>query len=204
MEKRENIENINVTLHVSVWVEMQKLCSLFSSVSGHAPRERVSWNLEQLYNDKHHAWSRSTWACELKYLRGLYVFLPKTSRSTWACELKSIRAFLEISRASVTLHVSVWVEIIKIGKKTLDEAGHAPRERVSWNFHKHLTMGLQSVTLHVSVWVEIRYTIYCMLIFWASRSTWACELKLYDIGQGITHKFVTLHVSVWVEMPKYT
>ena len=40
----------------------------------------------------------------------------------------------------VTLHVSVWVEIIcgKIGMKRSD--GHAPRERVSWNtFHKSIT-----------------------------------------------------------------
>ena len=37
--------------------------------------------------------------------------------------------------ADVTLHVSVWVEIFKTGSKGESRAGHAPRERVSWNFN---------------------------------------------------------------------
>ena len=95
----------------------------------------------------------------------------------------------------VTLHVSVWVEMLHFryhntGKKsrstwacelklglalqTMQASRHAPRERVSWN--KQLYNGNPSVmvTLHVSVWVEMEL---CHL--WhknrRSRSTWACE-----------------------------
>ena len=34
-----------VTLHVSVWVEMQNVHSSYKYTACHAPRERVSWNL---------------------------------------------------------------------------------------------------------------------------------------------------------------
>ena len=57
--------------------------------------------------------------------------------------------------SSVTLHVSVWVEILA---KLANSVG-------------------LPVTLHVSVWVEIivfnNFILHCL-----SRSTWACELKL--------------------------
>ena len=76
------------------------------------------------------------------------------------------------------------------------------------------------VTLHVSVWVEMFVCRSWLCTLW-SRSTWACELKLYtgDSAGGEarhaprervswndkiisnTKKYkVTLHVSVWVEM----
>ena len=76
----------------------------------HAPRERVSWNAEIYVVNQFTPWSRSTWACELKYQghRTRYGGLP--SRSTWACELKFAMA-------------EQWGKI----------KGHAPRERVSWN-----------------------------------------------------------------------
>ena len=35
----------------------------------HAPRERVSWNLFKIIGQRKSSWSRSTWACELKYLK---------------------------------------------------------------------------------------------------------------------------------------
>ena len=55
----------------------------------------------------------------------------------------------------VTLHVSVWVEIIRYWGYDIQGASHAPRERVSWNCQcRLLWRGLIS-----------------------SRSTWACELK---------------------------
>ena len=83
--------------------------------------------------------------------------------------------------SSVTLHVSVWVEM-KI-KYFLSEPAkrHAPRERVSWNYSYLIKYLNISVTLHVSVWVEIKYkhTVYCVL---QSRSTWACELKYGILG----------------------
>ena len=44
--------NVNiVTLHVSVWVEMRTIQTSFRAWASHAPRERVSWNLNVLYTD---------------------------------------------------------------------------------------------------------------------------------------------------------
>ena len=60
----------------------------------------------------------------------------------------------------VTLHVSVWVEISYIGIHAADSSCHAPRERVSWN-------------------PEI---IGAIIDGFKSRSTWACELKLFVIS----------------------
>ena len=99
----------------------------------HAPRERVSWNRESTQRIFTRM-SRSTWACELKFKDlSIWVNALMTSRSTWACELKCHIEFtdekllkshaprervswnLDIlamkSVYSVTLHVSVWVEI---------------------------------------------------------------------------------------------
>ena len=80
---------------------------------------------------------------------------------------------------------------------------HAPRERVSWNRprcsagnHQVVTLHVSvwvemchrrnssiqtHVTLHVSVWVEIVKTIYVRYNT-KSRSTWACELKFFIVG----------------------
>ena len=101
--------------------------------------------------------------------------------------------------AKVTLHVSVWVEIVWERKDIMKRLCHAPRERVSWNHHifwymliydRHAprervswnglalhTMQASLVTLHVSVWVEIKF-----------------QLLVVHLSN------VTLHVSVWVEM----
>ena len=57
-----------VTLHVSVWVEIENYCSA-------CPR----------------GMSRSTWACELKWQHKAHSWLIVKSRSTWACELKFCR-----------------------------------------------------------------------------------------------------------------
>ena len=121
------------------------------------------------------------------------------SRSTWACELKFQPYHLSSVHKTVTLHVSVWVEILRSSilsnavmsrstwaceLKLLSEYSrakvncHAPRERVSWNFQFDLCcQNIPEVTLHVSVWVEI----------------WNFRLKVYVFC-------VTLHVSVWVEI----
>ena len=57
--------------------------------------------------------------------------------------------------SSVTLHVSVWVEMA-MTKLTIDLLNrHAPRERVSWNGYVGEVNAREIVTLHVSVWVEI-------------------------------------------------
>ena len=55
----------------------------------HAPRERVSWNHKQIVQDKVSR-SRSTWACELKLHDKAIYILNNQSRSTWACELKFV------------------------------------------------------------------------------------------------------------------
>ena len=124
------------------------------------------------------------------------------------------------SNFSVTLHVSVWVEIAN-----QCHAMPLPLSRSTWAcelkwptqvwhlFHLvtlHVSVWVEmtclprhfsnfSVTLHVSVWVEIANQCHAMPLP-LSRSTWACELK-FDF-QGIREFFnrVTLHVSVWVEM----
>ena len=172
-----------VTLHVSVWVEMLRsycggrgfasrstwACELKSRSRlalrwnrRHAPRERVSWNCNaksSLWN----AWrSRSTWACELKYK--MLLKLAKTcshaprERVSW----NPIFSFLVTRNSLVTLHVSVWVEIFQIMCVLL----------------------LRHVTLHVSVWVEICNRQNKSLST-GSRSTWACELKLFTFFLSI-------------------
>ena len=98
---------------------------------------------------------------------------------------------------------------------------HAPRERVSWNFHFTTPQSSYFVTLHVSVWVEMLQRSLHSRCFlsrstWAcelkccqqggisdhcmSRSTWACELKSPIYWQFNYTWLVTLHVSVWVEI----
>ena len=76
----------------------------------------------------------------------------------------------------VTLHVSVWVEITAPDILADSWECHAPRERVSWNMDVFDTIIKNRVTLHVSVWVEISPWVH-LPILTKSRSTWACELK---------------------------
>ena len=99
-----------VTLHVSVWVEIKKFGYDRARVESHAPRERVSWNEGEpatMQNVKGHApRERVSWNW----------FSPTLNRIP-----------------SVTLHVSVWVEMKEAVKKINAMFSHAPRERVSWN-----------------------------------------------------------------------
>ena len=78
---------VQVTLHVSVWVEIC-LCWLLQVL----PPSRSTWacelkckNMENIIGKKR---SRSTWACELKCIDSTDSALADESRSTWACELK--------------------------------------------------------------------------------------------------------------------
>ena len=76
--------------------------------------------------------SRSTWACELKFLNEdgeeeIICHAPR-ERVSW-----NEKSGYKKGDKTVTLHVSVWVEML-IGRSLLIE---------------------QRVTLHVSVWVEI-------------------------------------------------
>ena len=210
----------SVTLHVSVWVEIylkgaypiefksrstwacELKFSLYHSpikLLCHAPRERVSWNV-------------TTIASQPLLLVTLHV-------SVWV-EMLSTRWYFR--PLYVTLHVSVWVEIAHILAIQLHVIGHAPRERVSWNFRYIHFIVKKFVTLHVSVWVEIRRSFHWKFHS-ESRSTWACELKFVCDSEDIPlctrhaprervswnrtvrrHTYVvlrvTLHVSVWVEI----
>ena len=147
------------------------------SGDSHAPRERVSWNLQECRQSRPSYPSRSTWACELKYQRMLCIWNDRGSRSTWACELKWKFDCKTSWWTQVTLHVSVWVEIIivtigsiirmsrstwacelkwKICYQGRSWTSHAPRERVSWNPEICSQFSFFfKVTLHVSVWVEM-------------------------------------------------
>ena len=144
--------------------------------------------------------SRSTWACELKWHCDIWTCEKRQSRSTWACELKSslLSIFAVSSRHAprervswnseyqkkikaegVTLHVSVWVEILK-----QIFYFHHVESRSTWACELKFNpvsefLGYKKVTLHVSVWVEIAV-----------------------LGEGRTPTAVTLHVSVWVEIVK--
>ena len=188
----------------------------------HAPRERVSWNIDArpllCCPNRHAPRERVSWNCFLlvgsrSTLVTLHVSVwveieladqvaicDVRSRSTWACELKYIMNNYGIQLAGhaprervswngvwrrhnrswkVTLHVSVWVEIASILFNGFSCCSHAPRERVSWNASKrplfwdqlrhaprervswnrpwwHLWRPIR-VTLHVSVWVEIHH-----------------------------------------------
>ena len=187
---------------------------------GHAPRERVSWNESAVKDMNYKSLSRSTWACELKYAPAVRFQCRLRSRSTWACELKLFAFFRYavafVSRSTwacelkytshrrrslsltVTLHVSVWVEIRfsryqgifqprhaprervswndRATRARFFPYSHAPRERVSWNILGVYILWIIFVTLHVSVWVEMFSSAVCGVVS-TSRSTWACELK---------------------------
>ena len=120
-----------VTLHVSVWVE-----------------------IEGLFRPHGRTWSRSTWACELKCVFEVELTNVIASRSTWACELKFSPAILTVSslRHAPRERVS-WNA--RYHWRTSNEFCHAPRERVSWNDRDKKPCDIGYVTLHVSVWVEM-------------------------------------------------
>ena len=180
-------QSLSVTLHVSVWVEI-------------LPRLPYQQRLS----------SRSTWACELKYF-GEVGDAATTShapreRVSWNEIVGNVydnpevtlhvSVWVEIlTRAisrklkSVTLHVSVWVEMVSAVSGIWSVVSHAPRERVSWNDNPEQSELTFGVTLHVSVWVEMTNTLFAVIES-RSRSTWACELKFAECvypGWGRSH-----------------
>ena len=186
-----------VTLHVSVWVEIQ----------GKADR---------VYQYR----SRSTWACELKYQKPLMNRWWTLSRSTWACELKLSYYEINLNLAKVTLHVSVWVEIWSV----LDRwNGTSVTLHVSvWvEIWPHCRLPeTKEVTLHVSVWVEMKQLSMLLEVLSHApreRVSWNME-RIRSLERNERHAprervswnmrvlmldfrlLVTLHVSVWVEM----
>ena len=144
----------------------------------HAPRERVSWNMTTLQA----SWDQRSHA-------------PR-ERVSWNGLRNGDKVTIE-----VTLHVSVWVEIIStfnclnvlrsrstwacelkliVFPSTLNSASHAPRERVSWN--------TQNLTTLEAKWSHAP----------RERVSWNCMTTSW-----LTRVVVTLHVSVWVEIFEY-
>ena len=123
--------------------------------------------------------SRSTWACELKYasllIRKKVDSHAPRERVSWN-PTDTSKAYAD----TVTLHVSVWVEMRQMLKQAVSG----------------------TVTLHVSVWVEIIFanvkggevgvTLHV--------SVWV-EIDTHNFQEGKV--YVTLHVSVWVEIKMY-
>ena len=165
---------------------------------GHAPRERVSWNIG------------------IKLFKVLKVVTLHVS--VWV-EIYSRKR--HENGAFVTLHVSVWVEIIS--DTVLQGNGIVTLHVSVWVeiTSSYPSVMIRKVTLHVSVWVEIVHILVIQLHvvvtlhvsvwvemiaskvishFSMSRSTWACELKLSVCQFPTVILNVTLHVSVWVEM----
>ena len=165
-----------VTLHVSVWVEMRTRWRHIILITSHAPRERVSWNCKDVDFDAEDFKSRSTWACELKFYVLAFYQMPlchaPRERVSWNC----CQNIPEL-RLIVTLHVSVWVEI-----SSLTSAVRIfQRSRSTWACE--LKCSIHSANLGKS---ESRSTWACELKLnlpftptqnTQSRSTWACELK---------------------------
>ena len=143
-----------VTLHVSVWVEMTL----------------TAWQCLTVM-------SRSTWACELKWKYWYFVYSNNKSRSTWACELKSI-TYDDDSKNFLSR--STWACELKCLTNCICViwCSHAPRERVSWNSFKNV-FHLLEISHAPRERVSWNRTQMCGRKASASRSTWACELKLW-------------------------
>ena len=143
-----------VTLHVSVWVEIWNWDINQKNWKSHAPRERVSWNTIHSTNKplptSHAPRERVSWnILDYKAVNTLNSHAPRERVSWNLCTQHSrlvdsvtlhVSVWVEINlkwafalTLFVTLHVSVWVEM-GIGTYAAKSAiGHAPRERVSWN-----------------------------------------------------------------------
>ena len=145
---------LQVTLHVSVWVEIFLFEAAIAVATRHAPRERVSWNVDALPSSPvvtcHAPRERVSWNSKLKRISLFVKCHAPRERVSWnrACRPS---CYLW---CKVTLHVSVWVEIYheqlrhsacwsrstwacelkwSMTKAQSKLKSHAPRERVSWN-----------------------------------------------------------------------
>ena len=128
-----NWASVKVTLHVSVWVEIatRTLSLLAFSVTLHVSvwveiARRLPVVEEQIK-------SRSTWACELKYLQNMRTFQPMWShapreRVSWNTHFTALPLYCtsHAPRERVS-----WNEQYCHSPSFL--RSHAPRERVSWN-----------------------------------------------------------------------
>ena len=159
----------------------------------------------------------SVWV-EMSHL--MEALILRASRSTWACELKWIGENRHIcqGRHAPRERVSWNFPFIFLYRRAARHAprervswnffksrfsvfvwSHAPRERVSWNVRTWKTSLAKKVTLHVSVWVEIRWFLKstvqgCVTLH---VSVW---VEIQVVFYVLAFYQVTLHVSVWVEM----
>ena len=145
---------------------------------GHAPRERVSWN--------RHAHAESAW--------GGASHAPR-ERVSWNFAEMGAKV-----RPTVTLHVSVWVEMRQTSKLAVNGTGHAPRERVSWNgfLSAYKSVGLSHAPRERVSWNIVNISIIPRSRM--SRSTWACELKFY---YGVVEVVQVMSRSTWACELKY-
>ena len=165
--------------------------------------------------------SRSTWACELKFVKICKYGWGLWSRSTWACELKFNHYEISTNFIRVTLHVSVWVEMLSEYSSASVKSRHAPRERVSWNIRIKLLKIFkvshaprERVSWNASYrnaaafscchaprervsWNENVVDMGKQILGHAPRErvSWNCLSRQYNFRY-----IVTLHVSVWVEI----
>ena len=143
-----------VTLHVSVWVEIHLILFFisFTYVTLHVSVWVEIWNMWQ----KNAVWkSRSTWACELKFVvttrllhlschaprervswndiclcdKGIDLCHAPRERVSWNLKPESLSETLECHAPRERVSWNMLV-ITYFGKK----CSHAPRERVSWNY----------------------------------------------------------------------
>ena len=144
----------------------------------HAPRERVSWNPNMSHNLTFGQLSRSTWACELKYKNSSSIRPLDWSRSTWACELKYqccdlVNDYMRHApRERVSWNANIIVNVCRF-------QSHAPRERVSWNCFYQI--------------FPLRGNCHAP----RERVSWNADWLKYE-----NFIKVTLHVSVWVEIDR--
>ena len=146
--------------------------------SGHAPRERVSWN-SQLQKIPHNVQRHA----------------PR-ERVSWNV-FNDFHTPLDF----VTLHVSVWVEMTMMLQCWKPLKRHAPRERVSWN--ELLFDTVQEAAGHAPrervSWNHMWPCCHRILIGHAPRERVSWNCKILNL---LLTNVVTLHVSVWVEMTK--
>ena len=149
---------------------------LTQELQGHAPRERVSWNLHYY----RHVLTPlvtlhvSVWV-EISKFYYFHFFIPchaPRERVSW-----NVKQQFPFSPIAVTLHVSVWVEI---------------RRTADWNNQRESR----------STWAcELKWSVIDLISdIWMSRSTWACELKLLTSSVNV---IFTRSRSTWACELKY-
>ena len=190
-------------------------------LSSHAPRERVSWNEKRVaehnnFARRHAPRERVSWNISITYYIFAIISHAPRERVSW----NNIKLHFK-SKQSVTLHVSVWVEMpwsvstttfntsrstwaceLKFDNEVIENStiSHAPRERVSWNVNSCTFFSFpvghaprERVSWNAHQWCLVGSPMVTLHV-----SVWV-EIRIcITYHAGIT--VVTLHVSVWVEI----